>query len=61
MPSKGSSPPLACSNCGSAVLASKPAIMAVLRNALMKNQWDLFAAVAREGELDSPNAGAFIK
>lgn len=37
------------------------AIMATLRSALTKNQWDLFAAVSKEGEVDTPTGGAFIK
>lgn len=37
------------------------AIMATLRSALTKNQWDLFAAVSKEGEVDTPTGGAFMK
>jgi len=44
-----------------AIVREQDAIMATLRSALTKNQWDLFTAVSREGEVDSPTAGAFIK
>ena len=32
-----------------------------MRSALTKNQWDLLAAVSREGEVDIPTGNAFIK
>lgn len=44
-----------------AIVREQDAIMATLRGALTKNQWDLFAAISREGEVDTPTAGAFIK
>lgn len=43
------------------IVREQDAIMATLRSALTKNQWDLFTAVAREGEVDTPTGGAFIK
>jgi hypothetical protein len=43
------------------IVREQDAIMATLRSALTKNQWDLFAAISREGEVDTPTAGAFIK
>jgi uncharacterized protein len=44
-----------------AIVREQDAIMATLRGALTKNQWDLFAAISREGEVDTPTGGAFIK
>jgi hypothetical protein len=44
-----------------AIVREQDAIMATLRSALTKNQWDLFAAISREGEVDTPTGGAFIK
>ena len=44
-----------------AIIREQDAIMATLRSALTKNQWDLFAAISREGEVDTPTGGAFIK
>ena len=35
--------------------------MATLRSALTKGQWDLFAAISREGEVDTPTGSAFIR
>ncbi|MGV3636224.1 MAG: AAA family ATPase [Flavobacteriales bacterium] len=43
------------------IVREQDAIMATLRGALTKNQWDLFAAISREGEVDTPTGGAFIK
>lgn len=43
------------------IVREQDAIMATLRYALTKNQWDLFAAIAREGDVDTPTGGAFIK
>ncbi len=44
-----------------AIIREQDAIMATLRNALTRNQWELFAAIAREGEVGEPTSGAFIK
>lgn len=44
-----------------AVIREQDAIMATLRSALTRHQWDLFAAIAREGEVEEPTAGAFLK
>ena len=44
-----------------AIIREQDAIIATLRSALTKNQWDLFAAISREGEVDTPTGGAFIK
>ena len=43
------------------IVREQDAIMATMRGALTKNQWDLFAAISREGEVDTPTGGAFIK
>jgi AAA+ ATPase superfamily predicted ATPase len=43
------------------IVREQDAIMATLRSALTKNQWDLFTAVSLEGEVDTPTGGAFIK
>ncbi|MCC6939474.1 MAG: ATP-binding protein [Flavobacteriales bacterium] len=43
------------------IVREQDAIMATLRSALTKNQWDLFAAISREGEVETPTGGAFIK
>ncbi len=43
------------------IVREQDAIMATLRSALTRNQWDLFAAVSKEGEVDTPTGGAFIK
>lgn len=43
------------------IVREQDAIMATLRSALTRNQWDLFAAIAREGEVDTPTGGQFIK
>lgn len=44
-----------------AVIRSQDAMMATFRSALTKHQWDLLAAVCREGKVLEPTAGAFIK
>lgn len=44
-----------------AVIRGQDAIMATLRNALTRHQWGLFGAVSREGEVEEPTSGAFIK
>ncbi len=43
------------------IIREQDAIMATLRCALSKGQWDLFAAVSMEGEVDTPTGGAFIR
>ncbi len=43
------------------IIRGQDAIMATLRGALTRHQWDLFAAIAREGEVDEPTAWAFLK
>jgi len=43
------------------IVREQDAIMATLRSALTKNQWDLFAAISREGEVHTPTGGEFIK
>jgi hypothetical protein len=43
------------------IVREQDAIMATFRSALTKNQWDLFAAVSREGEVDTPTGGEFIR
>ena len=43
------------------IIREQDAIMATLRSALSKGQWDLFAAVSMEGEVDTPTGGAFIR
>ncbi len=43
------------------VIREQDAIMATLRSALTRNQWDLFAAISRADEVEEPTAGAFIK
>ena len=43
------------------IVREQDAIMATLRGALTKGQWDLFDAISREGEVDTPTGGAFIK
>jgi len=44
-----------------AIVREQDAIMTTLRSALTKNQWDLFAAIAREGEVDTPTGTAFTR
>ncbi|MFZ1691788.1 MAG: hypothetical protein WAT74_01215 [Flavobacteriales bacterium] len=44
-----------------AIVREQDAIMATLRSALTKGQWDLFAAVSKEGEVDTLTGGAFIR
>jgi hypothetical protein len=44
-----------------AIVREQDAIMATLRSALTRNQWDLFAAISREGEVTEPTAGSFLK
>ncbi|MGV9012830.1 MAG: AAA family ATPase [Flavobacteriales bacterium] len=43
------------------IVREQDAVMATFRSALTKNQWDLFAAISKEGEVDTPTGGAFIK
>jgi AAA+ ATPase superfamily predicted ATPase len=43
------------------LVREQDAIMATLRSALTKGQWDLFAAISREGEVDTPTGGDFIR
>ena len=43
------------------IVREQDAIMATLRGALTKGQWDLFDAISREGEVDTPTGGTFIK
>ena len=43
------------------IVREQDAIMATLRSALTKNQWDLFAAIGREGEVDTPTGSTFMK
>jgi uncharacterized protein len=43
------------------IVREQDAIMATLRSALTKNQWDLFAAISREGKVDTPTGNAFIR
>jgi hypothetical protein len=43
------------------IIREQDAIMATLRSALTKGQWELFAAISREGEVDTPTGGAFIR
>lgn len=43
------------------IVREQDAIMATLRSALTKNQWDLFAAISREGEVDTPTGNTFIR
>lgn len=43
------------------IIRGQDAIIATLRSALTRHQWDLFAAIAREGEVEEPTSGAFIK
>ena len=43
------------------IVREQDAIMATLRSALTKNQWDLFAAISREGDVDTPTGSAFMK
>jgi AAA+ ATPase superfamily predicted ATPase len=43
------------------IVKEQDAIMATLRSALTRNQWDLFAAVSKEGEVDTPTGAAFMK
>lgn len=42
------------------IVREQDAVMATFRSALTKNQWDLFAAISKEGEVDTPTGGAFI-
>ncbi|MBP8823315.1 MAG: ATP-binding protein [Flavobacteriales bacterium] len=44
-----------------AIVREQDAIMATLRSALTRNQWDLFAAISREGEVDTPTGAAFTR
>lgn len=44
-----------------AIVREQDAIMATLRSALTRNQWDLFAAISKEGEVDTPTGAAFMK
>lgn len=44
-----------------AIIKEQDAIMVTLRNSLTRHQWDLFAAISREGEVEEPSSGAFIK
>lgn len=43
------------------IIREQDAIMATLRSALTKGQWDLFAAISREGEVDTPTGAEFIR
>ncbi len=43
------------------IVREQDAIMATLRSALTRNQWDLFAAISKEGEVDTPTGAAFMK
>jgi hypothetical protein len=43
------------------IVREQDAIMATLRSALTRNQWDLFAAVSKEGEVDTPTGAVFMK
>lgn len=43
------------------IIRGQDAIMATLRGALTRHQWGLLAAIAREGEVEEPTSGAFIK
>lgn len=43
------------------IVREQDAIMATLRSALTRNQWDLFAAISKEGEVDTPTGAAFTK
>ena len=43
-----------------AIVREQDAFMATLRGALTTYQWDLFAAISREGEVDTPTGAAFI-
>ena len=43
------------------IVREQDALMATLRRALPGNQWDLFAAIAREGVVDAPTAGSFMR
>lgn len=43
------------------IVREQDAIMATLRSALTRNQWDLFAAISREGEVTGPTVGSFLK
>ena len=42
------------------IVREQDAIMVTLRSALTKNQWALFEAVSKEGEVSTPTGGAFI-
>ena len=44
-----------------AIVREQDALIATLRSALTRGQWDLFAAISREGEVHTPTASAFIK
>jgi len=43
------------------IVREQDAIMATLRSALTRNQWDLFAAISKAGEVDTPTGAAFTK
>jgi uncharacterized protein len=43
------------------IVREQDAIMATLRSALTRNQWDLFAAISKAGEVDTPTGAAFMK
>lgn len=43
------------------IVREQDAIMATLRSALTRNQWDLFAAVSKEGEVDTPTGSVFMR
>ncbi len=44
-----------------AIVREQDAIMATLRSALTRNQWDLFAAISKEGEVVTPTGTAFMR
>lgn len=43
------------------IVREQDAQIATLRGALTKGQWDLFAAISKQGEVDTPTGSAFIK
>lgn len=43
------------------IVREQDAVMATYRSALTRNQWELFAAISQEGEVDTPTGGAFIR
>lgn len=43
------------------IVREQDAMMATLRSTLPGNQWDLYAAIAREGAVDTPTGGAFMR